>query len=78
MQGTSYAADQPVGEVAFTSGFYVSHFAVDRDVDLNEKKKNNKQTPQESYGYDRLPAWNEKRMIVGKRLPASFLIPPPT
>lgn len=35
MQGISHSADQPVGEVAFSSGLQLSHLAVGRDVELH-------------------------------------------
>lgn len=72
MQGTSYTADQPVREVTFSSGFQRSRLAMGKHVELCVRK------PQGSYADDRLSAWNKKRMILGKRLSAFFLITLPT
>ena len=72
MQGTSYPADQHVGEVTFSSGFHRRLLAMGRHVELCVKE------PQGSYADDRFSAWNKKRMILGKRLSAFFLITLPT
>lgn len=60
MQWTSYTADQPVGEVAFSTGFHLRQLAMGRNVELHVKET------QESYGYDRVSAWDKDRMLSGK------------
>lgn len=37
MQGISDTADQPAGEVAFSSGFHLSHLAMGRDEEWHVK-----------------------------------------
>lgn len=71
--GISQGADQPVGEVAFSSGFH-EPFSCGQRCGVACKKQNK---TKESYSYERLSAWNKKRTISGKRCSAFFLIPPP-
>lgn len=71
-QGIVYTADQPTGEVAFSSGFYLSQLAMGRDKELHVKNHKRAMVMTGS------PHEIRKEWFQAKRLSAFFPIPLPT